>query len=83
MPDIGTQTNAMVRFNATTRHIANSTGTTLIDLDQELPKSVEFMYDDVHYTVAGAQQVAQIIARAPVWEILLAPSAMPLPSGDE
>ena len=30
-------------------------------LKNSLPKSTEFMFDDVHYTEKGAQAVAQIV----------------------
>ena len=71
VPDIDTQADAMARFNSATRRIAAATGATLVDLDQELPKSIELMYDDVHYTATGAQRVARIVAEAPLWNRLL------------
>jgi lysophospholipase L1-like esterase len=51
-------------FNDVTRTVAAEEQVLVIDLARLLPKSTEFFYDDDHFTVAGSQQVADIIAEA-------------------
>jgi hypothetical protein len=50
-------------FNAVTRRVATELDVVLVDLAYILPKSTEIFYDDSHFTVAGAQEVAEEIAR--------------------
>ncbi len=52
---------AMNAFNAVICEIASKLKVTLVDVEKVLPKSTDFMFDDVHYTENGAQSVAQII----------------------
>lgn len=49
-------------FNAATRRIARATGTRLIDLDRLMPKTTEYLYDDVHYTPAGNALIGDAFA---------------------
>lgn len=58
----------MGEFNKTTREAAMSCGALLVDLEPYLPKETEYMYDDVHYTVKGAEQVARKVLDAIPWE---------------
>ena len=52
------------RFNEVTRRVSNELGVPLVDLALTLPKTSEVFYDDDHYTVAGAEKVAQQVALA-------------------
>ncbi len=61
VPTISEQMQAMNTFNAAIRDIAGKLQVALIDVEKFLPKSTEFMFDDVHYTEEGAQKVAQIV----------------------
>ncbi len=61
VPTITEQMQAMNAFNAAICDIASKLEVVLIDAEKSLPKSKEFMYDDVHYTEEGAKTVAQIV----------------------
>ncbi len=50
------------KFNDVTRRVAADLDVPLADLARTLPKTMEVFYDDDHYTVAGAKQVAEQIA---------------------
>ncbi|HDZ77880.1 MAG TPA: hypothetical protein ENH39_01060 [Gammaproteobacteria bacterium] len=68
IPTIQTQSAAMDAFNQATREVAKTCGAFLIDLEQSIPKALEYMYDDVHYTVRGADQVAREVLDGFSWE---------------
>jgi lysophospholipase L1-like esterase len=51
-------------FNDVTRRVAADLDVPLVDLARILHKSTEVFYDDDHFTVAGAQQAAEEIARS-------------------
>jgi hypothetical protein len=71
VPTIREQEQAMRAFNAVIREIACQEQVILVDLEASLPKSPEFMYDDVHYTVEGARVVARIFLESVSWDELL------------
>ena len=48
-------------YNDITRRVGRETGTLVIDLARELPKSSHNFYDFVHFNGEGAQQVANIL----------------------
>lgn len=73
VPPIQAQSAAMDGFNQATREIAISCGALLVDLAQLLPKETEYMYDDVHYTVRGAEHVARDVLDTVSWEDYLLP----------
>ena len=52
----------MRRFNDATRRIARETGTRLVDLDLRMPKTTQYLYDDVHYTPAGNALIGDAFA---------------------
>ena len=52
----------MRSFNETTRHIARSKSVYLVDAERLMPKTREYMMDDVHYTERGARVLAELIA---------------------
>lgn len=49
-------------YNDVLRNTALRLHTNLIDLAREMPKSSEYYYDAYHYSNAGCQQVAKIVA---------------------
>jgi lysophospholipase L1-like esterase len=53
----------MEQFNAKTRQIAASLGVPLVDVEAALPKSLEYMYDDVHYTPRGNTLIGHTVAQ--------------------
>jgi hypothetical protein len=52
----------MQQFNDATRRLAVEDKVELVDLEQRMPKSTQYIYDDVHYTVAGNQLIADAFA---------------------
>jgi len=71
VPSIDEQVAAMDAYNATVRELAGDPDIMLVDLEQYLPKSSEWMYDDVHYTAPGAATVARILFDRLPWAELL------------
>lgn len=59
---------AMEELNEVTRGVARELGAGLYDLAKDLPKSMQYFYDDVHFNEAGsaetARRLAEFIARA-------------------
>lgn len=49
------------KFNAVVRHVAAAENVTLIDLDRDVPKTNEYMYDLVHLNSQGSALVADLI----------------------
>ena len=74
IPHIQEQSAAMVEFNREMLEVADSCGALLVDLEQHIPKDPEYMYDDVHYTVEGARQVAGTLLDEIPWERYLSMS---------
>jgi len=75
VPTIAEQTAAMDTFNAMVRELADHPDVMLVDLEQSMPKSGEWMYDDVHYTVPGAAAVAGVFFEQLLWVELLSDTA--------
>jgi lysophospholipase L1-like esterase len=50
------------RYNDFVLEFAAREGHFAIDLDARLPASHEVFYDDVHFNIAGAERVAEIVA---------------------
>jgi lysophospholipase L1-like esterase len=48
-------------YNDVTRRVGRESGVLVVDVAHEMPKSSRFFYDFVHFTAAGAQQVAGIL----------------------
>lgn len=86
VPGINEQMTAMQAFNETSRGLAKDQGAWFVDLESNLIKSTEFMYDDVHYTAAGANHVARIFLEQLPWNEIIANSSKesipPMPSED-
>ena len=51
----------MRAFNASTAKVAEAEGVGFVDLAAQMPQTLEHMYDDVHYTSAGCQLIAERI----------------------
>lgn len=50
-------------FNDVTRRVASELDVPLVDLARSMPKTTAMFYDDDHFTVAGAERVAEEISR--------------------
>ena len=50
-------------YNNTLRQVAEKDQVLLIDLAREMPRNSAYYYDYLHYTEAGAAEVAEIIYR--------------------
>lgn len=61
-PSLKSMIEGMRRFNDTTRRVATEAGIELVDLERLMPKSTEYMFDDVHYTPAGNELVGNAFA---------------------
>lgn len=64
---IGTTTGAvqwsvLESFNDVTRTVAHEQGRLLIDLAAKLPKDSRYFYDSLHFTAAGSDAVAALVA---------------------
>ncbi len=71
IPSTEEQTTAMISFNQAAREVAEQSHALFIDLESALPKTFQFMSDDVHYTVLGARRVAQIVSDALPWTSII------------
>ncbi len=49
-------------YNAVTRKVGRENGVLVIDLAREMPKDFRYYFDLMHYTNAGADKVADLIA---------------------
>ena len=49
-------------YAAAVRAVAHTTGCGLMDLEHAVPKTLEYLYDDVHYTDAGHTLVGETVA---------------------
>lgn len=52
----------MNRFNDAVRQLSRTHDVELIDLEKQIPKTLDYFYDDVHYTPEGSAKVAEVIA---------------------
>ena len=63
----------MLAYNDITREMVRSEGgVLLLDLEPKIEKSLANFTDDVHYTAAGARQVAMAVAKKIDREMLIA-----------
>ena len=51
----------MRAFNAATAEVARARGVGFVDLEAAVPKTVEYMYDDVHYTSKACDLIAGVV----------------------
>ena len=64
IPSVTTMASGMHMYNDVTRRVAAETGVLLVDAAEALPRTTEFFVDDVHYTAAGAELLAQVVSGA-------------------
>jgi lysophospholipase L1-like esterase len=62
---------AMEAFNNVTRELSLEEELILVDLETQIRKDLVNFSDDVHYTVEGARQVAEIVAKRIIEEKLI------------
>jgi lysophospholipase L1-like esterase len=61
----------MQQYNQAVADIARERGVTLIDLEKAIPKTLEYFYDDVHYTEKAYDVIAQFIAEEMIRQKIL------------
>jgi lysophospholipase L1-like esterase len=61
-PTPGSMMRGMEAYNNAVRQTAQDLEVELIDLDKEIPKTLENMYDHVHFSVKGSEKVGDVIA---------------------
>lgn len=49
-------------FNGTARQVAEENGIPFLDLESAVPKTLDFFYDDVHYTPQGNERIGNAMA---------------------
>ena len=62
MASIASMKRGMEQFNAKARQIAAELQVPLVDLERIVPKSLDYMYDDVHYTKRGNETIGRAVA---------------------
>jgi hypothetical protein len=61
-PSLRSMIDGMRRFNDATRQLATEADVDLVDLERLMPKSTEYIFDDVHYTKAGNDLIGNAFA---------------------
>lgn len=61
-PSLYSMIDGMQQFNSATRRLAAELDVELVDLERRMPKTTDYMYDDVHFTRAGNELVAGAFA---------------------
>lgn len=62
-PSLRSMIEGMRAFNDATRQLAADDHVELVDLEQLMPKTTEYLYDDVHYTQRGNELVGEAFAK--------------------
>ena len=57
----GDLARAFSKYNVLQQEIARRIGADFVDLDRNVPKTLDYFFDDVHFTDKGSEQVAQAI----------------------
>lgn len=63
-PSLRSMIDGMAQYNAASRRVAEEEGAAFVDLAARVPKSTEFLYDDVHYTEQGCAVIAEALEEA-------------------
>jgi hypothetical protein len=58
-PSLASLTRGMQLFNAAGREVAEERGVGHVDLEAVVPKTLEYLYDDVHYTSKACELIAK------------------------
>ena len=56
-PSLFSMIDGMHRFNDVTRRLAAQASVDFVDLERAMPKTTDYLYDDVHYTQAGNELI--------------------------
>jgi len=67
--------DAMESYNDVVRQVGAQDQVPVLDLARSIPKSLEFFYDDCHFNLKGAQQVASLLSDLIVQRDLIHPPA--------
>ena len=54
-------TDGMRRFNEATKELAATEDVPFVDLDAKVPKTLDYMWDDCHYTAKACALIAQVL----------------------
>jgi lysophospholipase L1-like esterase len=63
-PSTGSMRRALRAFNQVTQEVASQEGVVFLDADACVPKDVEHFVDDVHFSPAGSETLARVVAEA-------------------
>jgi lysophospholipase L1-like esterase len=77
----GTAARGMAAYNERTRKIAKTRGAALIDLAQVVPQTLEYFWDDVHYSEKSYTVIAEFVARELLRQNVLEPFLKKTPAG--
>jgi hypothetical protein len=70
-PDVSSLKRGMDAFNGRARDVADACGARFFDLEKAIPKSLDYFFDDVHYTTKGNAAVATAVGNEVVnWGII-------------
>ncbi len=61
-PSNASMKRGMDAYNDAVRNLAAEMGVELIDLEKSVPKTLEYLYDHVHFSVDGNKKVAEVIS---------------------
>jgi hypothetical protein len=67
--------DALESYNDVVRQVGAQDQVPVLDLARSIPKSLEFFYDDCHFNLKGAQQVASLLSDLIVQRELIHPPA--------
>lgn len=59
---IGALADGMRRYNARLLRLCRDRGVECVDIAQQLPRTTDVFWDDLHFTEEGSRQVAQLLA---------------------
>ncbi len=65
-PSLSSMIEGMRRYNAVSRKVAEDEGAPFVDLAARVPRTTEYLYDDVHYTSRGCDVIAEALVEAVV-----------------
>lgn len=61
-PDLASMKRGMDAYNERARKVARDRQVRFLDLEKRIPKSLDYFFDDVHYTTKGNRTVAEAFA---------------------
>ena len=60
-PNLASMISGMNQFNDAARHVATENDIPFVELEHQMPKTLDYFYDDVHYTPLGNTWIADQI----------------------